>query len=154
MTYLLVKCKGRQQPLPSTLGFQKVPRTSRKTPHWDLRPDKWREKQWRHQQLQLPVSKTSRQTKWPQCLVAAYKCWHNDAESSMYCAAELQHSSIRTSIQHLSWKGNGSIRGFTKERFFFYNFNKTIFKRWKKIIVKKTTQMWSESLKLLYSSLC
>lgn len=51
ITYLLVKCTGRQQPPPGTLGFQKVQRTSRKTPHLDLQPDKWRETQWRQEQM-------------------------------------------------------------------------------------------------------
>lgn len=51
MIYLLVKCKGHQQPPPSKLDFQKAQRTSRKTPHLDLQPEKRKEKQWEHQQL-------------------------------------------------------------------------------------------------------
>lgn len=51
MMYLLVKCKGHQQPPPSKLDFQKAQTTSRKTPHLDLQPEKRKERQWEHQQL-------------------------------------------------------------------------------------------------------
>lgn len=56
--YLLVKCRGHQQPPPNKLGFQKVQRTLRKTLHLSLPPEKWKGKQtvWINSQSH-PISK-------------------------------------------------------------------------------------------------